>query len=278
MYSEEDDVPRLKLLIAYVGTDFHGWQTQIRKDRTVPTIQALIEAQMSRIIGHTVHVHGAGRTDAGVHAEGQVAHVDVPESKIDIDWQLALNTSLPHAIRIVEAVRVPDTFHAQHHARRKTYEYRLWLSRRYTPPWLYPFVWACGPLRVEPMDAAARHLVGTRDFASLRNTGTNLLSTVRTMFAVSRNPAGILPTDVLEGRAVLTWSFEADGFLKQMVRNSMGLLVAAGQGKISADDVPDILAARDRQKAPPTAPPHGLMLKTIWYDENNPSLEMDMIG
>lgn len=264
-------MPRLKLLIAYVGTDFHGWQTQIRRDRTVPTIQALIEAQMNRIIGRPVHVHGAGRTDAGVHAEGQVAHVDVPESKSGIDWQLALNTSLPPSIRIVEAVRVPDTFHAQHHARRKIYEYRLWLSRRYTPPWLYPFVWACGPLRVEAMDAAARHLIGTRDFASLRNTGTEVLSTVRTVLAVSRDPAGMLPAEVLEGRAVLTWRFEADGFLKQMVRNSMGLLVAAGQGKIDADDVPDILAARDRRKAPPTAPAHGLVLKAVRYGESSPA-------
>ena len=100
-------MPRLKLTIAYVGTGFHGWQTQARKDKVVPTIQGIVEAQIARISGCPVHLHGAGRTDAGVHAEAQVAHVDVPEAKGDIDWQVALNTSRPPGIRIVEAVRAP---------------------------------------------------------------------------------------------------------------------------------------------------------------------------
>lgn len=261
-------MPRLKLTLAYVGTDYHGWQTQARKDKVVPTIQSIVEAAVARIAGGPVHVHGAGRTDAGVHAEAQVAHVDVPDSKIHIDWQLALNTSLPPSIRVAEAVRVPDSFHAQHRARRKTYEYRLWLSRRYTPPRLYPFVWACGPVDVAAMDEAARHLLGTRDFASLRNAGTDLLTTVRTVMAVSRFPSGPLPPEVAEGRAELLWRFEADGFLKQMVRNSMGLLVAVGRGKVAPGDVPAILEARDRRAAPVTAPAHGLTLKKVWYDED----------
>ena len=258
-------MPRLKLTIAYVGTGFHGWQTQARKDKVVPTIQGIVEAQIARISGCPVHLHGAGRTDAGVHAEAQVAHVDVPEAKGDIDWQVALNTSLPPGIRIVEAVRAPDDFHAQHHAIRKTYDDRLWLSRRYTPPWLHPFVWACGPLDVSRMDEAARFLVGTHDFASLRNAGTDVLSTVRTMLSITRRPSGPLPAEATCGRAVLTWRFEADGFLKQMVRNSMGLLVAVGRGKLAADDIPAILAAGDRRRAPATAPAHGLTLKRVWY-------------
>ena len=245
-------MPRLKLTIAYVGTGFHGWQTQARKDKVVPTIQGIVEAQIARISGCPVHLHGAGRTDAGVHAEAQVAHVDVPEAKGDIDWQVALNTSLPPGIRIVEAVRAPDDFHAQ-------------LSRRYTPPWLHPFVWACGPLDVSRMDEAARFLVGTHDFASLRNAGTDVLSTVRTMLSITRRPSGPLPAEATCGRAVLTWRFEADGFLKQMVRNSMGLLVAVGRGKLAADDIPAILAAGDRRRAPATAPAHGLTLKRVWY-------------
>lgn len=248
-----------------MGTGFHGWQTQARKDKVVPTIQGIVEAQIARISGCPVHLHGAGRTDAGVHAEAQVAHVDVPEAKGDIDWQVALNTSLPPGIRIVEAVRAPDDFHAQHHAIRKTYDYRLWLSRRYTPPWLHPFVWACGPLDVARMDEAARFLVGTHDFASLRNAGTDVLSTVRTMLSITRRPSGPLPAETVCGRAVLTWRFEADGFLKQMVRNSMGLLVAVGRGKLAADDIPAILAAGDRRRAPATAPAHGLTLKRVWY-------------
>lgn len=259
---------RLKLTIAYVGTDFHGWQTQARKDKVVPTIQSVLEARMERICGQPVHVHGSGRTDAGVHAEAQVAHVDVPDTKARLDWQMALNTSLPPSIRIVEAALAPDDFHAQRHAIRKVYEYRLWLSQRYTPPWLHPFVWACGPLDVARMDEAARLLVGRHDFASLRNAGTDVLSTVRTIVSISRRPSGPLPPAVAEGRAVLTWRFEADGFLKQMVRNSMGLLVAVGRGKLDAAEIPAILAAGDRRRAPATAPAHGLTLKKVWYSDD----------
>lgn len=264
---------RLKLTIAYVGTDFHGWQTQARKDKVVPTVQGVLEARMERICGQPVHVHGAGRTDAGVHAEAQVAHVDVPDAKARLDWQMALNTSLPPSIRIVGATLAPDGFHAQRHAIRKVYEYRLWLSLRYTPPWLHPFVWACGPLDVERMDEAARLLVGRHDFASLRNVGTDVRDTVRTVLSITRHPSGPLPRAVAEGRAVLTWRFEADGFLKQMVRNSMGLLTAVGRGKLDAADIPAILAAKDRRRAPATAPACGLTLKKVWYGDEEDAPE-----
>lgn len=167
-------MPRLKLTIAYVGTQYHGWQTQARKNASpLPTIQNIIEDAVAHVLGERVHVHGAGRTDAGVHAEAQVAHLDVPESRARMDWQLALNTLLPRDIRIADAVLVPDTFHAQHSAVRKTYEYRLWLSKRYTPPQLFPFVWACGSVDVERMDEGSRYLLGKRDFASLKNAGTD---------------------------------------------------------------------------------------------------------
>lgn len=257
-------MPRLKLTLAYVGTAYHGWQTQARKNGPpLVTIQSLVEAAVAHILGAPVHVHGAGRTDSGVHADAQVAHLDIPESRIGLDWQLALNTSLPRDIRIVEAVVVPNNFHAQHSAIRKTYEYRLWLSRRYTPPKVYPFVWACGPLDVARMDEAAGYLLGRQDFASLKNAGTDLVSTVRTMIAIERTPQGILSAEQME----LVWTFEADGFLKQMVRNSMGLLVAAGFGKLKPEDVPAILHSCDRRKAPITAPARGLTLKKVWYSE-----------
>ena len=104
-------MPRLKLTIAYVGTQYHGWQTQARKNASpLPTIQNIIEDAVAHVLGERVHVHGAGRTDAGVHAEAQVAHLDVPESRARMDWQLALNTLLPRDIRIADAVLVPDTF------------------------------------------------------------------------------------------------------------------------------------------------------------------------
>ena len=106
-------MPRLKLTIAYVGTQYHGWQTQALKNASpLPTIQNIIEDAVAHVLGERVHVHGAGRTDAGVHAEAQVAHLDIPESRARMDWQLALNTLLPRDIRIADAVLVPDTFHA----------------------------------------------------------------------------------------------------------------------------------------------------------------------
>lgn len=259
-------MPRLKLTIAYVGTQYHGWQTQARKNATpLPTIQNIIENAVEHVLGTRTHVHGAGRTDAGVHAEAQVAHLDIPESRAGMDWQLALNTLLPRDIRIAEAVLVPSAFHAQHSAIRKTYEYRLWLSRRYTPPQLYPFVWACGPVDVARMDEAAAALLGTHDFASLKNAGTDLQTTVRTLLTVTRSPAGPLTEGCLE----MIWRFEADGFLKQMVRNMMGLLVAVGQGKLEPGAVAHILESRDRRSAPVTAPACGLTMKKVWYADEN---------
>lgn len=255
-------MPRLKLTIAYVGTQYHGWQTQARKNAApLPTIQNILEDAVAHVLGERTHVHGAGRTDAGVHAEAQVAHLDIPESRAGLDWQLALNTLLPRDIRIADASVVSDAFHAQHDAVRKAYEYRLWLSRRYTPPQIYPFVWSCGPVDVERMDEAARSLLGTHDFASLKNAGTDLQSTVRTLLSITRTPEGPLAPDCLE----MVWRFEADGFLKQMVRNIMGLLVAVGLHKLDAADVPDILRACDRRMAPLTAPACGLTMKKVWY-------------
>lgn len=264
---------RLKFTLAYVGTAYHGWQTQARHVPPLPTIQTIVETAMGRILGVRVHVHGSGRTDSGVHAEAQVAHVDVPDACRDIDWQLALNTNLPPDIRIMRVERVPDEFHAQFSATRKLYEYRLWLHRRCTPPQLYPFVWACGPVDVRRMDAAARQLEGCHDFCSVRNRGAEPQDTVRTLHAVTRRPLGDLPCapEDANGLALcqepmeLVWTFEADGFLKQMVRNLTGLLVAAGQGKIHPDQIPAILDQRDRRHGGATAPAKGLCLKAVLY-------------
>lgn len=254
---------RVKLTLAYVGTHYHGWQIQARSEGHLLTVQGLLEQAVAHVAGMPVHVHGAGRTDAGVHAEGQVAHMDVPAARAGVDWQLALNTLLPHDIRVVRAEMAPEGFHAQFGAKRKRYLYRLWLSLRYTPPRLYPFVWSCGPVDVDRMVEAAHHLEGRQDFSSLKNSGTELLSSVRTMYAVRCLSTGA--HGFCEGERELVWSFEADGFLKQMVRNSMGLLVAVGRGKLSPADIPVILEAKDRRKAGPTAPAQGLTLDSIDY-------------
>ena len=257
-------MPRL-LTIAYVGTQYHGWQTQARKNASpLPTIQNIIEDAVAHVLGERVHVHGAGRTDAGVHAEAQVAHLDVPESRARMDWQLALNTLLPRDIRIADAVLVPG--HVPRTAQCRPQDLRIppLASKRHTPPQL--FCLACGPVDVERMDEGSRYLLGKRDFASLKNAGTDLRTTVRTILSITRTPVGPLPEGCLE----LTWRFEADGFLKQMVRNTMGLLVAVGRGKLEPADIPGILDACDRRIAPLTAPACGLTMKKVWYDDMFP--------
>lgn len=192
-------MPRLKLTTAYVSTQYHGWQTQARKNASpLPTIQSIIGDVVAHVPGERVHVYGAEWTDADVRTEVQAAHLDVPEPHARMDWQLALNTPLLHDIHIADAVLVSDTFHARHSVIRKTYEYRLWLSKRYTPPQLFPFVWACGPVDVERMDEGSRYLLGKRDSASLKNAGTDLRTTVRTILSITRTPEGQFPEDCFE--------------------------------------------------------------------------------
>lgn len=270
-------MPRLKLTLAYVGTHYHGWQIQAWKDRPhPPTVQAEVEKAVNAVAARggtenaPIHVQGAGRTDAGVHADAQVAHCDVPEHRAGVDWRRALNTRLPRDIRVTDACLVPDAFDACFSVTRKAYTYRLWLDPRFTPPKLYPFVWACGPLDMDRFDAAIPHLLGTHDFRSLQNAGTDIKTTVRTIYAIDRDPprtaAGALPPDCRE----VSLRLESNGFLKQMVRNIAGLLVACGRGKFDPDAVPALLEARDRRLAPVTAPPQGLTLSQIWYGNDEP--------
>lgn len=286
---------RLRLTIAYKGTDLHGWQVQEHATRPRPrTVQGVLEPIVSRMAGEQVRLHAAGRTDAGVHADGQVAHVDIPDHKLDVDWQKAINAQLPDDICILDVRRAADDFHARFDALGKRYTYRLWLTRRFIPPKLHGQVWATGPLDVYAMDRAARHLAGTHDFAAFQNQGTDVTSTVRTVHAIRRCPSGTLPAGALltcgepytswrctgthpdqppatarhplAGIGLeLVWSFEGDGFLKQMVRNMMGLLVAVGRGALAADDVPGIMATLDRSRAPATAPACGLTLSEVYY-------------
>lgn len=256
-------MPRLKLTIAYVGTHYHGWQLQLRPGAAVPTVQGFVEAAVAHVAGVPCHVHGSGRTDAGVHAEAQVAHVDVPSHCLKVDWQLALNTLLPADIRIRSVELVDDDFHAQFSAVSKRYEYHLWTSQRYTPPWRYPFVWSCGRVDVDAMREVIPVFEGRHDFASLQNTGSNVLTSVRTLRHIGMSPDDV--HGVVDSEQELVWSFEADGFLKQMVRNCMGLLVAVGRHKLSKADVEQIIEAKDRCHVGVTAPAKGLILKWVRY-------------
>ena len=164
----------------------------------------------------------------------------------------------------MDARLAADDFDACFSVVRKAYTYRLWLDMRCTPPRLHPFVWTCGPLDLARLDAAIPHLLGTHDFRSLQNAGTDIKTTVRTVYAIERTPAGDLPPECRE----LSLRFESNGFLKQMVRNMTGLLVACGRGKFDPEAVPALLEARDRRLAPVTAPPQGLTLSRIWYGDD----------
>ena len=255
---------RCKLLLAYVGTNYSGWQIQ-EKINPPPTVQGTLEAALRTITGQPLRVCAAGRTDAGVHAHGQVAHVDLPEGRADSRWQRSLNALLPPDIRILRIEKAAADFHARKDALRKTYVYQFWQERTFLPPHLAPFVWGCGPLDRAAMLTAIPYLSGRQDFAGLRNTGTDTKSSIRTIMAASL--CAMPPCEFYPPHApLLRFTITADGFLKQMVRNIAGLLAACGQGKIQPKAIPDLLAARDRRALPTiTAPAKGLALAHVEY-------------
>ena len=246
-------MPRIRLTVAYIGTRYLGWQIQGRG----ATIQGTLEEKLSRICEEPVRVHGSGRTDSGVHALGQVAHFDAPDSKARIPWQKALNSMLPDDIAIINAREAEPGFHARFSVRSKRYAYTLWTEPNFTLPQRAPFVWPVRNLDFEAMDRAAALLSGTHDFAAFQNAGTEIKGTVRTLEPIVRSP----------GQHPCEWvfRFQADGFLKQMVRNLMGLLVEVGRGGMTPDDARAVLEGRDRRRAPATAPPQGLTLEEVIY-------------
>lgn len=260
-------MPRLKLRLAYEGTRYAGWQLQARRDGNGPsTIQGVLEACVSRVTTERIPIHAAGRTDAGVHAEGQVCHVDLPEKFLRVDWQKALNVQLPQDIRILEAAWVLDSFHARKSALSKKYAYTLWTGRDKALPRIAPFVWSAPALDLERIVPVLATLTGKHDFASFRNNGDAVQNTVRTLHSISLKPGWIAGLVCPPEWPVYTLLFEGDGFLKQMVRNLVGLLAWVAQGKIAAKDVPGILAARHRAALPsPSAPACGLTLLEVVY-------------
>lgn len=258
---------RLKFTVAYEGTRYAGWQMQAAQGgQRLRTIQGELEGAVSELLGRRAAIHGAGRTDAGVHAEAQICHLDVPAKFADIDWLQAVNNQLDEDIRVLDAEWVDDSFHARKSSVGKRYAYTLWLSRLKAPPRLQAFAWSCPVLDWTRVAPVIPKLVGEHDFASFQNSGTRLARTVRTLRRV----------DVLAGYAgslacpadwpVATLVFEGNGFLKQMVRNLVGLLVWAGQGKLAAQDVPAIIHAANRRALPsPSAPARGLTLLEVLY-------------
>jgi tRNA pseudouridine38-40 synthase len=251
-------VRTLKITLAYDGTAYVGWQRQA----TGTSIQGLLEAAIARIEGgEAVTVTGAGRTDAGVHALGQVASVAVPSaaSSIACDAYLrALNASLPDDVRVRMVEEVSEDFHARFSARAKTYRYRL-TRGGVASPFESRYTWhLTHPLDVSAMRAALDICRGEHDFAAFQSTGTPVRDTVRIMLAADLTEA---PGDP----PLLVLQLTGTGFLRHMVRAITGTLVEIGRGRWPPAEMTAILASRDRGRAGPTAPPQGLFLVSVDY-------------
>ncbi len=259
----------IKLTLQYEGTEYVGWQRQTQG----ASVQGLLEASLARIEGAPVRVMGAGRTDAGVHALGQVASARLRHA-IELPALVrALNAGLPRDIRVLDAEQMAFGFDARTDARSKTYRYFLGTGTTVSP-FDRRYVWYVSePLDGARMAMAARLLEGRHDFAAFRASGSSALTTVRTVFeaTVDEVPSGRLwrltpepcpPTTC--GRLVVI-EIRGDGFLRHMVRAIAGTLVEVGTGRRDVDSVTDLLATGDRGRAGPTAPPHGLFLVGVDY-------------
>lgn len=243
---------RYKLTIEYDGTGYVGWQ---RQDNG-PSVQQAIETAVTRYCGETPTLHAAGRTDAGVHALGQVAHVDIARGDPARKVRDALNAHLrDEAVAIVEVEEVSEDFHARFSARERSYVYRIVNRRAKLVLDAGRAWWVAKPLDAEAMHAAAQELVGHHDFSSFRASECQAQSPIKTLdeLAVSRRG------DVVEIYA------RARSFLHHQIRNFAGTLALAGEGKWTPADVRAVLEARDRSKAGPTAPPQGLYFLRVEY-------------
>jgi len=244
---------QLKLVVEYEGTRYQGWQVQPGG----PTVQEVLERALATALRETVRVRGAGRTDAGVHACGQVAAVRVTRVPDDLGrLRKSLNALTPDDVAVREIAVVDDAFDPRRQARSRVYEYRILNAPAPSPFWRR-YAWHVPePLDAGAMDAAARELLGEHDFAAFRGADAEpVRSTVRR----------VLESRVQAERAVLVYRVEATAFLKHMVRNIVGTLVEVGRGERAAASLGELLAGRDRTRAGATAPAHGLILVAIRY-------------
>ncbi|MCX6987156.1 MAG: tRNA pseudouridine(38-40) synthase TruA [Chlamydiae bacterium] len=247
-------MPKYKMLIAYDGTGFGGWQSQ----SNAVSIQDVIEKALSTVLRLETKITGSGRTDAGVHARGQVAHF-LSQSLIDTNKILySLNSMIPKEIRILDISLVNEEFHARFSAKSKCYYYHIHLDPIADPFKRQYSLYVQHRVDIEAMKTAASYLIGTHDFTSFANEqhrGCASKDAVRTLYRL----------DIVEETGGIRLEFEGSGFLYKMVRNITGTLLEVGKGKRLAQDIPLLLAAKDRQQAGKAADPHGLFLMQVNY-------------
>ena len=243
---------RVKLTVAYDGTAYHGWQVQPEGD----TIQEELEKHLSQLLGEEIHILGVSRTDAGVHAQGNVAVFNtshrMPVDKI----ALAMNTRLPADIKVQKSEQVADDFHPRFCETRKTYRYQIWnrpipnpLVSRFSTYYYYK-------LDEKKMQQAADYLIGEHDFSSFCTAKPDRPNHVRTIYRC----------DVTRDGDMITVMITGNGFLYNMVRIMTGTLLRVAQGKIEPESIPEIIGRKNRQLAGPTAPACGLYLNKVFYD------------
>jgi len=259
----------IKLTLAYDGTDFHGWQVQ----PTLPSIQGELARALHHVTGEDLLPQASGRTDAGVHALGQVVSFAM-QTPIPVEnLHRALNRALPAAIRVLTAQVVEKNFHARYNAISKIYEYRIFQgsgdsNARICPPTLTRYVWNC-PWQLDPiaLQQAALHILGEHDFTSFTavDPEKHTESTVRVSTAPPGNIRHIFESTWTEQNELLIYRVRGSGFLHHMVRNLVGSFVDAACGRITPAHIPAILEAKDRSAAGATAPASGLFLVSVEY-------------
>ncbi|MEH7072394.1 tRNA pseudouridine(38-40) synthase TruA [Neobacillus drentensis] len=246
-------MPRYKCIISYDGSGFSGYQVQPNKR----TVQSVLEAALTKMHkGESVKVSASGRTDAGVHAKGQVIHFDSPLHIPEDRWAKALSSLLPEDIYVRSAVAVDESFHARFDAKGKEYRYLIHLSSERDPfqrnfVYQYPY-----PLNLKAMEQASKFFLGTHDFTSFCAAKTEVEDKVRTIETINFTVENQL----------LTIRFVGNGFLYNMVRILVGTLLEVGSGDRSPEDIPIIIAHKDRTRSGKTAPSHGLYLWEVFYD------------
>jgi tRNA pseudouridine38-40 synthase len=253
---------KIKLLLEYDGTEYQGWQIQ----KNGLTIQGIIEDILKRITGTQTRVVAASRTDAGVHALGQVVTFFTGSCLDTEKIKKAINALLPKDIRVVDASEVDSTFHPRFDAKKKTYFYII-SNQRETSAFLYRYSWSMPyPLKLAYMRKASKVLIGKHDFSSFKGSGSKTKNNIREIFSIRKEELREkeFMSVSIKGN-FLKISIEADGFLRHMARNIVGTLVEIGREKISVLDIENILKSCDRRLAGPTAPANGLFLERIVY-------------